>query len=149
MADAEAGGADRRAELDGWLGADVRPVRFARAIRTSLRTLHIAAISVLYGGQVYGVDGAGLAPAFVAAIGSGASLALFEAWQSHIWLIQIRGVATLAKLLLALGAVLSSELRLLLLTLALVVGSVTSHMPGRYRYYSPLHGRVLKAGEKG
>ena len=36
-----------------------------------------------------------------------------------------------------------------LLTLVVVIGVVTSHMPGRYRYYSLLHGRPIGHGGNG
>lgn len=36
-----------------------------------------------------------------------------------------------------------------LLTLALVFGSISSHMPSRWRYHSFLHGRVAGPTEKG
>jgi hypothetical protein len=37
----------------------------------------------------------------------------------------------------------TGEHGLLLLALALVIGSVSSHMPGRWRYHALLHGRVV------
>ena len=35
------------------------------------------------------------------------------------------------------------------LLVAIMVGGVSSHMPGRYRYYSLLHGRDVGHGGKG
>ncbi len=41
------------------------------------------------------------------------------------------------------------EWRVVLLTAVVVIGAVTSHMPGRYRYYSLLHGRSIGHDAKG
>ena len=57
-----------------------------------------------------------------------------------------RLVPTLA---LMLAADAGATLRVPLLTLALVIGVVASHMPGRYRYYSPFHRRVVGHQDKG
>ncbi len=61
----------------------------------------------------------------------------------------MRGVATFAKPALMSAVVVTSALRIVLLTLALVIGSISSHMPGRWRYHSVLHGRVAGPTEKG
>jgi len=36
-----------------------------------------------------------------------------------------------------------------LLTAAIIIGSVAAHMPGRYRYYSVIHRRVIGEQESG
>ena len=40
------------------------------------------------------------------------------------------------------------RVRVVLLTVAAVIGAVSSHMPGRYRYYSLLYRRVVGSREK-
>jgi len=47
------------------------------------------------------------------------------------------------KLLLIAAVAMFWEQRLWLLLAALVLGSVGSHMPGRWRYYSLIHRRVI------
>ena len=64
-------------------------------------------------------------------------------------MVQIRGVATLVKLLLVAAVAAFWEQRVALLSLALVIGAVVSHMPGRWRYHSLLHGRVVGPEDKG
>ncbi len=120
-----------------------------RAIRIGLRTLHLAAFGAYYGGHVFGVDAARLLPALVGAVGTGFAFAAFEVWCAPVWLVQVRGVATYAKLALLLCVPLLWEWRVALLTGILLIGSVASHMPGRYRYYSLRHRRVVKAEGKG
>jgi len=118
-------------------------------MRTSLRTLHLLAVGALYGGHVYGVEAERLVPALAGVLATGGALVAFEVLQARIWLVQVRGAGTLLKLVLVAGVGVFWELRLVLLTLALVIGSVSSHMPGRWRYYSLLHGRVLGPTERG
>jgi hypothetical protein len=138
-----------RAGAQHWFEAPQRTLPGARWLRTSLRTLHLVAVGALYGGHVYGVEAYRLVGALVGVLATGAALVVFEVWQARIWLVQVRGVATLLKLVLLAAIGVAWDLRILLLTLALVIGSVSSHMPGRWRYYSLLHGRVAGPTEKG
>lgn len=114
-----------------------------RALRTTVRAAHSLAIAALYGGSVYGVAAERLEPALVAVVGTGFFFAVLEIARAPIWVLQVRGVAVYLKIGLLLGATAWSTHAVALLSLALVVGVVTSHMPGRYRYYSLLHGRAV------
>lgn len=124
-------------------------VSSARLWRIALRTAHLIAFGVLYGGHVYGVPTERLGPALAATLTTGGALALFEAARAPVWLVEIRGLATLLKFGLVLLATAHGRLGVPLLTLAIVIGGVTSHMPGRWRYHSLVHGRVTRAREKG
>ena len=136
-----------RAEL--WLRVDPRPVPGARIIRTLLRTAHLIAAGALYGGHVYGVEAERLVPALAAVLATGGAFLGLEVYQASIWLVQVRGVATMAKLALVAAVSLFWEIRVPLLTMAVIIGGVSSHMPGRWRYYSVLHRRVVGPQESG
>jgi hypothetical protein len=138
-----------RQRAERWLEADAQTIPGARWLRTSLRTLHLIAVGALYGGHLYAVDVARLQPALLSVLLTGGLLICFEVWQSRIWLVQVRGVATFLKLGLLAGSRLAPELTTALLTLALVIGSISSHMPSRWRYHSVLHGRVAGPTERG
>jgi hypothetical protein len=127
----------------------VRALPGARALRTTLRTAHLLAFATLYGGHVYGVSADRLWPALAATVANGGALMGLEIYRTPIWLAQIRGMATLAKILLVAAVAAWWHLRLVLLTAAVVIGGVVSHMPGRYRYYSVLHRRVVGSQESG
>lgn len=43
----------------------------------------------------------------------------------------------------------TGQARMALLTAALVIGAVSSHMPGRFRYYSIVHQRMIGDTERG
>lgn len=120
-----------------------------RAIRITLRTLHLIAFGALYGGHLYAVAAERLLPALAATIATGAALAALEIYRTRLWLVQVRGVVTMAKILLVATVPLAWELRVWVLTAAIVLGGVSAHMPGRLRYFSIVHGRVVGEQEKG
>lgn len=126
-----------------------RPLPGVRVIRTTLRTAHLVAFGALYGGHVYDVPAAALWPALVATVGSGAALMGLEIYRTPLWLVQVRGVVTLVKIILVAAVAVCWTARVWLLTAALVIGAVVSHMPGRYRYYSLVHRRAVGERESG
>ncbi len=107
------------------------------------------AAAALYGGHVFAVAAERLVPALAATVVTGAALMVFEIYRAPVWCVQVRGAATVAKLALVVSVAVLWEWRILLLTVAMVIGVVTSHMPGRWRYHSLLHGRVVGPQEKG
>lgn len=127
----------------------VRAIRGLRVWRTSLRTAHLVAFGVLYGGHVYGLAAERLAPALLATLATGGALAALEVWRAPIWLVQVRGAATGLKIALVAVVQLHAGLAIPLLTLTIVIGAVSSHMPGRYRYHSLLHGGVVGPRDRG
>jgi len=120
-----------------------RPLPYARAISIALRTVHIAAVGILLGGHAFEVTAVRLLPWLYLSIVSGAGLIGLELYSSCKWLYQGKGVLVLLKLLLIAAVAVFWEQRLWLLLAALVLGSVGSHMPGRFRYYSVIHRRVV------
>jgi hypothetical protein len=120
-----------------------RPVPHARAISITLRTVHIAAIGILLGGHVFALPAPRLLLWLYLSIVSGAGLIGLELYSSCKWVYQGKGVLVLVKLLLIAAVAVCWEQRVWLLLAALVIGSVGSHMPGRFRYYSLLHRRVI------
>lgn len=126
-----------------------RPLPGVRPLRTTLRTAHLIAFGTLYGGHIYGITPDRLLPALLATVGSGAALMGLEMYRMPLWIVQMRGVATLAKIALIVAVPALWSFRIPLLTAAIVIGGVASHMPGKYRYYSIVHGRVIGGEEPG
>lgn len=120
-----------------------------RPLRTTLRTAHLLAFGALYGGHVYGVGAERLWPALLATVATGAAFMALEMYRTPLWPVQIRGLVTFVKVALVAAVALWWDLRLVFLTAAVVVGGVSSHMPGRYRYYSIVHRRVIGGQESG
>jgi hypothetical protein len=137
------------ARLRGSLRVEPRAVPAVRGLRMTLRTLHLIAVAALYGGHVYGVAPQRLVPALGASVASGALFMALEIYRAPVWLVQVRGVATLVKVALVAAVAVAWDWRIPLLTGVLAIGAVSSHMPGRWRYHSLLHGRVVGPREQG
>jgi len=120
-----------------------------RALRTALRTAHLLAFGALYGGHVYGVSAAALEPALGATLVSGALLMALDCIAEPVFLVQVRGLATITKIGLLVAVQATPAAGVPLLTCAAIIGAVSSHMPGRYRYFSLMHGRPVGSRDKG
>ena len=72
-----------------------------------------------------------------------------EIYRTPVWLAQVRGALTLVKIVLVASVAVFWDLRVLILTLVMVIGVIAAHMPGRWRYHSLRHGRVVGPREKG
>ncbi len=114
-----------------------------RALNIALRTAHIGAMGVLLGGHAFDVTPERLKVSLWLTIGTGLALALVEAGPRLLWFHQARGVMTMAKVALICAVPLAWDYRLPILLAVIVIGSVGSHMPGRYRHYSVLYLRVI------
>lgn len=117
------------------MGKVDRDFRGLRWLRTTLRTAHIAAFAGLVGGHVFDVSPGQLEPWLYATIGSGAALVALNLYQTTRWLIEVRGVVVMLKLLLLCMIPLWWSARLPILFAVIVLSSYVSHMPGRYRYW--------------
>jgi hypothetical protein len=115
-----------------------------RALNIALRTAHIGAMGVLVGGHAFDVTPERLKVSLWLTIGTGLALALVEAGPRLLWFHQARGVMTMAKAALICAVLLAWDYRLPILLAVIVIGSVGSHMPGRYRHYSVLYRRVIR-----
>ena len=111
-----------------------------------LRTGHLAAMAVLVGGHAFDVPPERLAIALAATLLSGAALALSEAGPHLLWFHQLRGLMTLAKLVLLGMIPWVWAYRFPILLVVVAIASVGSHMPARFRYYSVLRHEVVRGG---
>lgn len=114
-----------------------------RALNIALRTAHIAAMGTLLGGYAFDVSPERLKPSLWLTIGTGVALVAVEAGPRLLWFHQGRGLMTLAKLALTCAVPLLWDYRLPILLTVIVLGSVGSHMPARYRYYSVIYRQVV------
>ena len=116
----------------------------ARAWNIAWRTAYIAAIAILVGGHAFDAPRGDLYRILWLAIITGAALVFLEAFSVRLrWLAQGRGLMVVTKLLLLLLIPLAWSYRLPILLAVIVLASVGSHMPARFRYYSILDRRVL------
>lgn len=113
-----------------------------RWVETGLRTVHIVGTAGAGGGFLWGAAPEHWLPFLWLTLMSGVALAAVQVWGNGVWLIQIRGLAVAAKLLL-LGAMGIGGVRADLFVLVLIISGVVSHAPARLRYFSPLHMRRI------
>jgi hypothetical protein len=114
-----------------------------RALNIALRTAHIGAMGILLGGHAFDVPPERLKVSLWLTIGTGVALAAVEAGPRLLWFHQGRGLMTMAKLALLCAVPVAWDNRLPILLTVIVLGSVGSHMPARYRYYSVMYRRVI------
>lgn len=103
-------------------------------------------MGILLGGHAFDVPAPRLLPALWCTLGTGALLAAIEAGPRLLWFHQGRGLMTLGKLVLVALVPWFWQQRLVLLLAVVVIGSVGSHMPARYRYYSILYRKEIRCG---
>lgn len=124
--------------------APVRSFPGQRWVRISIRTAHLISMGLLLGGFAAGIPFDRLAGPLAWTVATGMAFVAVELYASCIFLLQLKGIAVIAKALLLAAAWAAPQSALGCLIAAVVIGGVSSHMPGKYRYYSPLHGRVIK-----
>lgn len=115
-----------------------------RTWNIATRTVHIFVMGVLAGGHVFDVPSERLDAWLYATVVSGALLVVLEAYSGLEWLHQARGIVVIVKVALLLVIPFAWHLRVPVLLVVVVLGSVGSHMPARYRYYSVIAGEVVK-----
>jgi biotin transporter BioY len=115
-----------------------------RGWNIGFRTAHIAAMGVLLGGHAFDVPSQRLLPVLACTVATGLVLAGLESGMGLLWLHMGCGLTTLAKLALLATIPFLWDYRLPILLVVVVLASVGSHMPARYRYYSVLYRRVFR-----
>lgn len=138
-------GFPNRQDLGRWLFPP-RPRHFpwARHAQLVLRSLHIAAMALVVGALPFTADYQALRGPILLTLASGTLLFAIDLARDAAMLTQGSGVAVLLKLgLLGLGALQPAH-RLPWYLAATLVASIGSHMPGRWRHFSFLTGKVVR-----
>jgi len=123
--------------------ATPRRIPHDRWINIAVRTAHLMTSSILLGGHVFAVSADRLILSLYLTIASGVGLVLLELYTSCRWIYLGKGALVILKLALLIAAGVWWEERVVFLLLVVLIGSVGSHMPARFRYYSLIHGRVI------
>jgi hypothetical protein len=116
------------------------PITLGRALNIAWRTAHIGVASVLVGGHVFEIAADRLHFWLYLTIASGAVLIVLEAYPQTRWFHEGRGVLAMTKLLLLCLIPWFWPHRVWLLAAVIVLASVGSHMPARFRYHSLWYG---------
>ena len=120
-----------------------RSLPYNRGISIGLRSLHLLVSGLLVGGHAFNVEPSRLVVLLYLTVGSGLGLILLELYRSCDWVYQGMGALVIVKTVITAMAGVWWEQRVAMLFLVVVLGSVGSHMPSRYRHFSFVHGRVL------
>jgi len=115
-----------------------------RAWNIAARTAHIGITGVLLGGHVFNVSASRLLPFLYSAIATGVVLALIELYPNWRGLFELRTLVLGAKLLMLTAIPWLWDYRVSILVFVLVLASVGSHMPGRFRHFSVIERRNMK-----
>lgn len=125
-------------------GRNRRGTGAMRWLRITLRTVHIIGSCFVVGGHAFGADKADVMPWLYVAIGSGALMIATYLTEGWLWFREVRGIAVLFKSALLIAIPFWWDARVPILIAVIVIGSIVSHMPGRYRYW--VVGRGPRAG---
>jgi hypothetical protein len=106
-----------------------------RALSIAFRTAHLATFGTLLGGHVFGVEPSRLLPFLVVTIASGAALMALELASTFEWLLMVKGLAVVLKLLLLAMIPIFWSRRVSILLVIVTVAAISSHMPARLRHY--------------
>lgn len=116
-----------------------------RYLSLLLRSLHLVGVTGFAGWFLFALEPALWRPYALLALGSGSLMMAMELWCDGIWLLQLRGQAILLKLLLLLVITLWPLVAVPGFILIVLLSAFFAHAPGRIRYYSLWHRRVVKA----
>ncbi|OFW00221.1 MAG: hypothetical protein A3I61_08630 [Acidobacteria bacterium RIFCSPLOWO2_02_FULL_68_18] len=105
-----------------------------RGVRAALRTIHIFTTGVLVGGHIFGQAKERLFGWLVGSVASGVVLLATDLHATFAFLLQVRGLLVLVKIVLTAMALFFWEARVPLLVVVLTCGAVGSHMPGALRH---------------
>lgn len=116
-----------------------------RFINLMLRSLHLVGVAGLAGHFLYRLPSEQWLVFLWLGFGTGLTMVLIELYCDGVWLLQLRGQAILLKLSL-LGLVIPwPQLLVPVFVLSILISGFFAHAPGKIRYYSLYHGRVVKA----
>lgn len=125
------------------LVTEVNKSALKRWLKISLRTLHLLSLAGVGGGVLFGLDADLWLGYWWLSLVSGGLLMLVDIVSNPIWLVQVRGLVILTKLVLLALLGCYPDWDRLLLVVIIVMSAVVSHAPGALRYYSVYHQRVI------
>ena len=108
-----------------------------RWLNISLRTVHLIGVAGCGGALLNSQALASVYPYLQLTLISGVLMVALAIWSNGIWLLQLRGVATLTKVAM-LSYAMSNESKnweFFACLFVIIVAGIVSHAPGKVRYY--------------
>ena len=115
-----------------------------RWVRIGVRTAHLIAMAFLVGGVAVSAPPLGLEAPFWGTVVTGVVFVGLELFNTAVWLFQLKGPVVIVEALLLASAAAAPDSALELFIVAIIIGGISSHMPGRFRYNTLWHGREIK-----
>jgi len=112
-----------------------REFKGQRWVNILFRSLHLIGIAGVGGAFLFNVTNQQWLPYMFVTVVSGSAMVILEVWSNGIWLIQLRGLATLLKLSL-LSLTFIFGMQAMILFSVIFISGLMSHAPGKVRYYS-------------
>jgi len=113
--------------------------------KISLRTLHLLSVAGVGGGILFGLEPAQWSNYLWLAVFTGGLMMLMDMISNPVWMMQVRGIAILLKLVLLIMIFVYPGWDQFLLIIIIIISAVISHAPGKLRYYSLYHRRVINS----
>ena len=113
--------------------------------KISLRTLHLVAVAGVGGGILFALEKDLWINYWWLALVSGVLMMLMDIVANPVWMVQVRGFVILVKLILLALLVSYPAWDSVLLFVIIIISGVISHAPGKLRYYSLYHHRVINS----
>jgi len=123
----------------------MKPATAKRWTKISLRSLHLLAVAGVGGGVLLGLEKHLWLCYWYLALISGTLMMSMDVISNRLWLVQIRGLTVMLKLVLLLLLDGDPLWDRVLVVTVIVLSSVISHAPGALRYYSLVHRRVINS----
>jgi len=114
-----------------------------RNLNIALRTLHLISMLGVGGGILFNVEATLVTPWLWLTVLSGAGLMSLSIGSSRLFLIQLRGLVILLKLMLLILIIYTDGADLTLLIGITLLSGIIAHAPGDVRYYSIIHGKRI------
>lgn len=121
-------------------------VSIKRWTKISLRTLHLLAVAGVGGGILFGLETVLWLNYWWLAIATGGLMMLMDMVSNPVWIVQVRGVVIVLKLVLLAFLGSFPALDIYLLAFIIMISGVVSHAPGKLRYYSIYHRKIITSG---
>ncbi|MGX9459915.1 hypothetical protein ACWXWU_01560 [Shewanella sp. A14] len=116
-----------------------------RLSKTSLRAVHIIGVVGSGGGIMFNVEQSLWFNYWLAALCSGMLLMSWEIIRDWRWLIQLKGILTLLKIVLLCLFVQMSQCKSELVIFIILLSVIVSHGPAGLRHYSIIHRKVIQS----
>lgn len=113
--------------------------------KISLRTLHLLAVAGVGGGILFALEKDLWINYWWLALVSGVLMMVMDIAANPIWIVQVRGVVIIFKLILLALMVSYPAWGSFLLLVIIIISAVISHAPGKLRYYSFYHRQVISS----